>query len=304
MTAHRKSAARSSASDPSAGIDTTVLFADVKNATSGENRGDSAAIQRCMKILREVTEDCDGRVVKTVGDGIMALFRTPDAAAAAAMEMHSRIEAIASAAHGKLAVRVGFHAGPVIERNNDVFGDTVNVASRLREQALNGQVLTSDDTTIQLSPFRQTATRRLYPIQLKGKAQPLTLCELVWRQSPDVTDLAGTFARLHGRARLRVQHGDRAIRLRGHEQAISIGRDGGCDLVIADPKASRQHCTIEQINGRFVLRDKSANGTYVTVADEPEITVHRDDIHLRQHGWIALGQPRAETSEILEFHCE
>jgi adenylate cyclase len=193
----------------------------------------------------------------------------------------------------------------VIQRDNDVFGDTVNVAARLVAQATNGQVLTSDDTISQLSPIIQRSTRPLYPIRVKGKAERLSLCELVWRQSPDVTDLATTMSSLKsGTARLRLCYEGKEIMRRRGKESILIGRGDGCELVISDQKASRQHCTIERHQDRFVLADHSTNGTYVTVDGEKEITVHREDFSLRQHGRITFGQSLTDTTDILEYVCE
>ena len=77
-----------------------------------------------------------------------------------------------------------------------------------------------------------------------------------------------------------------------------------CQLVIADHKASRQHCTIERRQDKFMLRDHSTNGTFVTVDGELEVVLQREEFQLRKRGWIALGQSRGDTREVVEFFCE
>src|SRR2546425_8828211 len=71
----------------------TVLFADVSSRPKlYETAGDAAAltaIGRCIERMRKAAESTGGRVVKTIGDEIMALFPSPDAAAGAASEMHA-----------------------------------------------------------------------------------------------------------------------------------------------------------------------------------------------------------------------
>ena len=288
---------------------TTVLFADVTGSTKlYEAAGDALAaeaIGRCLEKLRLSAEATGGRVVKTMGDSVMALFSNPDAAASAAARMQVAIESLPPLGDIKLGVRIGFHAGPVIQRDNDIYGDTVNVAYRLHEQAKKGQVLTSDDTASLLPQLLRNSTRLLYSVQVKGKAEDVALCELVWRQSPDTTDLATTVAVLRiPLARLRLKYlGEDIARRRGSDSLL-IGRDAGCDLVVADTKASRQHCTIERRQDRFLLRDHSTNGTFVTVVDEMEVVLQREEFPLRKRGWIAFGQPRAGTSDIVEFFCE
>src|SRR2546421_13020333 len=74
---------------------TTVLFADVSGSTKlYETAGDAAAltaIGRCIEHMRKAAESTGGRVVKTIGDEIMTLFPSPDAAAGAASEMHATL---------------------------------------------------------------------------------------------------------------------------------------------------------------------------------------------------------------------
>ncbi|HKC31437.1 MAG TPA: adenylate/guanylate cyclase domain-containing protein, partial [Burkholderiales bacterium] len=103
---------------------TTVLFADVTGSTKlYEAAGDALAaeaIGRCLENLRLSAEATGGRVVKTMGDSVMALFSNPDAAASAAARMQVAIESLPAVGDIKLGVRIGFHAGPVIQRNNDI----------------------------------------------------------------------------------------------------------------------------------------------------------------------------------------
>ena len=67
--------------------------------------------------------------------------------------------------------------------------------------------------------------------------------------------------------------------------------------------ASRQHCTIERRNDKFVLADQSTNGTFVTTDGGTEILLQREEFTLDKHGWIAFGQPRAGAEEVVEYFC-
>ena len=147
----------------------TVLFADVSDSTKlYESEGDKAAMEaiaRCVDQLRQTVESSGGRVVKTIGDEVMAVFPTPDAAGFAAGSMQYAIEALPPVGASKLGVRIGFHHGPVIQSDNDIFGDTVNLASRLVEQAGRGQIIISHETSDQLGPVFRSFKRPLYAIQ-------------------------------------------------------------------------------------------------------------------------------------------
>jgi len=67
---------------------------------------------------------------------------------------------------------------------------------------------------------------------------------------------------------------------------------------------SRLHGKIEYRLGKFVLGDHSANGTYVTFENEPEIVLRREEVVLRNRGSIAFGQSRQTATEVAEFSCE
>ena len=108
--------------------DMTVLFADVCGSTRlYETIGDTAAlatIGRCVALICTVCAGHGGRVVKTIGDEAMAVFTHVDKAAQAAAEMQARISEEPAVGGSRLAIRVGFHEGPTIEADGDVFGDS------------------------------------------------------------------------------------------------------------------------------------------------------------------------------------
>jgi len=282
----------------------TVLFADVSGSTQlYESAGDEAAAQaiaQCIRAFSDATRLSGGEVVKEIGDAVMAIFPSPDAAAIAATRMHLAVEALPPVQGTRLGARIGFHTGPVVRRDNDLFGDTVSLAEGLAGKAAKGQVLTSEETAALLSAALRSCTRVLYAVELKGKAESVSLCELVWRQGPDITDMAGsTLADSTGR--LWLKHGDAEV---AQDPPLHIGRDKDCQIVVSNENASRQHCTIERRREKFVLRDHSTNGTYVTVEGEGEFALHREEYILRGHGWICFGDPRAQAAESLEYYCE
>ncbi len=289
---------------------TTVLFADVSGSTKlYETAGDAVAteaIGRCMARLRKTAESGGGRVVKTIGDAVLVVFPSPDAAAGTAAEMQGAIETLPMIGDTKIGLRIAFHAGPVIQRENDIFGDTVNLAARLVQAAVKGQIVTSGETSALLGPVFRNWARALYSIQVKGKTEEIALSELIWRHSGDATALAGT----RGVARpqlsvLRLKYGGKETVRRRDRESVIIGRDQACGLVVNDTMASRQHCTIERRQDKFVLADHSTNGTYVTAEGDTEIVLQREEFTLRKHGWISLGHPRTEGSEeLVEYNVD
>jgi len=290
---------------------TTVLFADVSGSTRlYETEGDDAALDaigRCIGRLSQAAAATGGRVLKTMGDEVMVLFPTADAAANGASEMHAAVDTLPPVNGTKLGVRIGFHSGPVIQRDNDVFGDTVNLAARLVNQAQKGQIVTSRETVQQLSPALRASTRRLYAITIKGKADRDRgdLCEIEWRPVSDATNDPGPRPEARSAAAaLRLNYRDLQLVRRRQNDSIIIGRDASCGLVIASENVSRLHCTILRRDDRYVLRDHSTNGTFVTVDGDDEILLQDEDMPLHRHGWLALGEPRAATAEVVAYFVD
>lgn len=287
----------------------TVLFADVSGSTRlYETAGDAAALEgisACLAAARRATEASGGRVVKTIGDELMGIFPGPDAAANAAADMQAKIDALPEVAGTKLGVRIGFHHGPVLQRDDDVFGDTVNLAARLVAQAKKGEIILSTGTAEQLGPIFRVMVRELHAITVRGKAEEIGLAELVWKRDADATVFAVTRPRVRlATSGLRLKYRGREVARRRDTDSVAIGRDAANGLVIEDDQASRQHCTIERHQDIFVLRDHSTNGTYVTVEGDAEMAVRRSEVSLRKHGWISFGRPRAADVEVVEFFID
>ena len=289
--------------------DIAVLFADVSGSTRlYETLGDARALQMigdCLALVKAACDAYGGRVIKTIGDEVMATFPDADAAAQAAADMQQRISAAPIVADSpRLSIRVGFHVGPALTAaDGDVYGDSVNTAARLVGVAHGGQVITSAATTAALSAWLRLRTREVAALTLKGKLHDISVCEFVWQDSDD--DLTTLSTRVRTAAtRLCVRHGAREIVLDEQHGSIALGRDTQNEIVIADRMASRMHARIERRRDRYVLIDHSSNGTFLSIDGEPEIALRREEFMLRGHGRISFGHALSkDPSEMVEFVC-
>jgi class 3 adenylate cyclase len=291
----------------SATAEIVVLFADVSGSMRlYETVGDAlalAAIDRCLTFVRAACEGHSGRVVKTIGDEVMAVFPAADPAAEAAGEMQARISAQPAVGRVRLAIRVGFHFGPAIEVDGDVFGDSVNVAARMTALAKGEQVILSGQAAAALSPSLRGRVREIDRLTVKGKHEDIGIFELIW-QGPeaDLTSLAMRPARRP--AHILLRHGTREIALDDARSSLTVGRDPQNDVVIADRMASRVHARIERRRDKFVLIDQSSNGTFVTVEGDAEIQLRREELMLRGRGRVTFGHAWREVAdEVLTFSC-
>jgi adenylate cyclase len=266
----------------------TVLFAE----PSSETKRNEISRKALAELVVNIAESTGGRVVKTIGGKLMVVFASPDAAASAASRMQAKMDALPPVGGVKIGVHIGFHSGPVV--TGGVTNDTVKLALRLLEQAQDGQTVTSQKTAQELNPaFRHFST----PLRSsRDSAEPMPLCEIASWHQRGVRPEGWT-----AMAVLRLTCSDQLVVCSREKEAIVLGRDEDCDLVLAGKAASRKHCTIEYCRGEFVLKDHSSNGTYVTVAQNAEIALHNERLSLPEQGMISIGEPRERSSEPIEF---
>ncbi len=278
-----------------------VLFADISGSTKlYDTLGDARAktlIDECIGIMRGVVAHYQGRVIKTIGDEVMCVLPDADSGHLAATDMQLKVAALPAVANVKRAIRVGLHAGPVIEEAGDVFGDTVNMAARMAGLAKGMQIITTSATVERLSPALRGSTRKIAALSVKGKGDDVDVCEVIWQAGEDLTMGTASIMMAPSQIKLHLTHGARELVLEQANAGIALGRDAGCQIVLADRMASRVHARIERRRDNFFLVDQSTNGTFVTFAGESEIVLRREEVMLRGQGRIAFGHSISKSSE-------
>ena len=290
----------------------TILFADVCGSTKlYETLGDSVArdtVAKCVSIMGEETQRQSGRVVKTIGDEVMSVFEDPSAAADAAGGMQERISSGLVVQGKSIAIRVGFHFGPVIvETDGDVYGDAVNTAARMAGQAKAGQILTTASTVEKMSDIWKASTRQIDRAAVKGKKDEIDMIEILW-QREDVTRMSTSFKPASAeakKAKLMLRYRDQSVEVNESNSSVVMGRADENDLVVKNTLISRLHARIEYRKGNFVLVDQSINGTYVRTSSGEELFVRRDNYPIKGNGIIGLGQRLApESPDAISFQSE
>jgi class 3 adenylate cyclase len=291
-------------------LECAILFADIAGSTRiYQSLGDEqaqACIAACLTRLTDVAARHEGVLIKTIGDEIMCRFPSADAALQAACTMHETMRDDPPSCTLPMSVRIGTHYGPVILEGGDVFGDAVNVGSRLVDIAKAGQIITTDETVERTSrPLRDKA--RLFDrASLPGRADEVRIYEVLWEANADVTMIARitNIQRAPFSSQLRIMYAGGEV-VQEPTDTVTIGRDLQCNLVVASELASRQHARIEYSRGKFVLTDQSTNGTFVQIDGSPEVYLRREALPLSGTGAIALGRSCAqETEHLIRFACE
>lgn len=289
-----------------------ILFSDVAGSTSlYETLGDNVArklIAQCIADMSDSIVSHKGTVIKTIGDEIMCTFPSADDAVRSAMEMQEQVTdgVVVDGTPYPLSIRIGLHFGSVIHEKGDVFGDAVNVAARMAQLAKGGQIITTADTVKSLHPMLKVSARLLDRLSVKGKAQTMEIHEVVW-QEDDVTHIAsGVVTNIPTqRASLRLVYSDKEVKLDANSPGFSMGRGSRADLMVEESLASREHVLIETRRGKFVLLDKSTNGTYVLDDNDKSTYLRREEMVLSGSGKISLGRDFAQNpEEYVRYYCE
>lgn len=285
-----------------------VMFADISDSTSlYQKLGDAAArniVNACLKVINGVLARYEGRLVKTIGDEVMCVFPDADLAVLAASDMQAQVSATKPGNY-PVSIHVGLHYGPVLVEENDVFGDTVNVAAYLRAAATAEQILTTDAVERCLTAALKTCVRPIFNAVLKGSEQESTVYQVLWRT--DRTDLTDVNLQPNkmipgDTGALLVTLDEERVRVDQWRTGIVIGRSKDCDLVVTDNFASRRHLSIKLVRTHFYLFDHSINGTFVSLGSGEEVHVLRRELLLDGSGEIYVGRSRVERpSGVITF---
>lgn len=285
-----------------------VLFADISESTSlYQKLGDVAArniVNACLKLIIDTLARFDGRLVKTIGDEVMCVFPSADLGVLAASSMQAQVAATRPGNH-PVSIHIGLHYGTVLVEEDDVFGDTVNVAAYLAAVAAAEQILTTEATEQCLSAALKACVRPIFHAVLKGAKEESTVFQVLWRtDNVDLTDVNLRSDKIipSDTGSLLIALDEERVRVDQWRTGVVVGRSKDCDLVVSDSFASRQHFTIKLVRTHFYLFDHSINGTFVSLESGEEVHVLRRELLLDGSGQISVGRSRSERPpEVIHF---
>ena len=291
-----------------------ILFADVVGSTRlFEVLGDVRArdmVTTCVDLMKRGCEQHSGRVIKTMGDEVMATFETCDDALDAACQMQTEITAHPDLqVEGQhVAIRIGAHYGRVVEEERDVFGAAVHTANRMTSQAKAGQIIVTDALMNGASPEWRELGRMLDVAVPRGQQGEVGVFEVLWQRG-EATSMLPSIATLtehHKPFHIRLRYGEKEITLDDRQRpSVTIGRGEDNDLVVQGNLVSRLHARIEAGKNRFMLVDQSTNGSFVQTAKGENAFVRRDSVPLAGAGVIGLGRvPEPDSYHTIEYFCE
>jgi adenylate cyclase len=254
------------------------------------------AIDRCLRRIDLAIEANKGVSLRRNQHGIGATFERCDAAILAACEMLERTQSLPPLRGKRFSVRVGLHYGTV-DPDVTIAGEGEEIARRLADAARTGEALATAAVVMQLSS------------NLRHFARPETtqndaIADLEWplyavsRQPESVVSLPPATRLLQ---RLRIRHQEDVLFVDELRPIVLFNREFNNDIVIMDPRASRQHARIERRRGGFMLIDYSTNGCYLVEDEGTERCVKGHEVSLVGPGRIGCGFSAGEVERDLVF---
>ena len=292
--------------------DLFIVFADLSGSTKLYDRlGNTEAhglVGQVVSDLCNIVDEHGGTVIKTIGDEILATFENGVAVVESVFYMHKFLElsAVTSGQKSNFRIRVGFHQGPVILENGDVFGNAVNLAARIVALAKAGQILTTKETLDLLGDEVAALARQTDVVRLKGLSGEFAIFELIPPETQQTVTMAlGDFTVTGSNApqqRLELTLHGQKIHVDTARPQVGFGRAVDNDIVVASQTASRFHGKIDFKRDKFVLTDQSYNGTFVQPDGKDVILVRHDEQILEGRGRIFLGHKNASDVENTIFY--
>ena len=153
------------------------MFTDIVGYSSMVSRDEKGAMELLSihdKIIEPILDDHGGEIIKKIGDSIFARFKSPLEGVETAIKIQQKMKKRNSISDSqyKFQIRIGLHAGSVIEKDNDLFGHDVNLCSRIESIAPRGGIAASHDIIQACEDNNNLHTREMGHVKLKNIPNP------------------------------------------------------------------------------------------------------------------------------------
>jgi len=175
------------------------MFTDMVGYSALAQRDDELALELLeehRRLLREIFPRFQGTEIKTIGDGFLVEFQSALDAAQCAIEIQRALSKRNAdvPVERRIEIKIGVHIGDVVHRNGDVYGDGVNIASRIEPLAGPGGICVSMDVERQIRNTLEARFEKLARTELKNISIPMDLFRIIppWEDQPSVVAQSGT----------------------------------------------------------------------------------------------------------------
>ncbi|GAB4216569.1 MAG: hypothetical protein Fur007_16830 [Rhodoferax sp.] len=294
------------------GVQATVIFADLFGSTGVfESLGNARATEVVTHATAWVGQQCiqhGGRVVKYLGDGVLATFSDSERALVAVVDIQRDYQRYLAnmPENSQMPLRIGVARGEIEIVDDDCYGDAVNIAARLSELTGANQIWVNDDAIGQEPARPDVHLRYLGPIHVRGRTEACTVYQVEWQEDANsafFTIAAPIDSKIDLRqndvlgSQIELRWLDSAKTFRAFELPIHIGRSRQAEFNVNDARVSRMHARLEWRNGSVVLVDVSSYGCWVRFAGAgSDVLLRREECVLHGQGELALGSAFSDPS--------
>ena len=159
-----------------------IMFTDIVGYTALMGKDEERAfdlLNKNRRIQKPIIEEYNGIWIKELGDGVMASFKTVSDAVNAAIKIQQACNAAK-----EFQLRIGIHQGEVVIEENDMFGDAVNIASRIQSIASPGSIFVSEVVHHNVSNKNDIHTEFVRSENLKNVKEPVKIYRIKFDGSP------------------------------------------------------------------------------------------------------------------------
>jgi len=248
---------------------TTILVTDLATSTemltrAGDDVG-TAELTAHLRLVRDTVERHGGRVSKTLGDGVMALFESAYEGVRAAIALQQGVERASRTTGAGVGLRVGCNVGEVVVDHDseveDVFGAAVVLAHRICAHAEPGQILANDIVRMLIGTRADVAFEPLGAVTPKGFDEPVELVAVGWEPLPDDPPCRVVVADDAALIRAGV------VRLLGDEGFEVVGEAADADALLDLVERTRPQLVVTDIRMPPTLTDEGLRAA-ATIRDE------------------------------------
>jgi adenylate cyclase len=172
-----------------------IMFTDMVGYSALSQRDEKLAqelLEEHRRLLREIFPRFNGTEIKTIGDAFLVEFNSALEAAQCAIEIQRALAKRNAdiSPDRRIELKIGIHIGDVVHRGGDVYGDGVNIASRIEPLAGAGGICVSMDVERQIRNAVETRFEKLAATELKNISVPMELFRIIlpWERKTEVTN--------------------------------------------------------------------------------------------------------------------
>jgi len=249
-------------------------------------------VMKAMTIVTEIVKKHQGKIVQATENQVFCTFPNTKKAIQAVSNQQRAIAQEELLGNIDTSLKIGLHYGTVNLSKDDVSGDAVICARRIKSLAQAGQILLSRDTVQEVPRALNIQMQKRGKLKVQGKILKIEILEAIWKESSGTLtvytdDIVKSQPGVDSILILKFK--GKKYKLGKNRSSFLIGRSNENDIIIGETSISRNHASIKFDNGRFRLTDQSKNGTYLQPESEEEELLNQKDILLDGKGIICPG---------------